>query len=111
MEEYKSQQQAWQAHQNHEGPAVPEPTVPKPVDFLYDAGSTTGLGQLMADSGGVAVWLKHEARKLLRKLMDGTTIGSFDELNQIAEHAYYRNSPVNHSSKSLGSTNKLPDFS
>ena len=37
------------------GAQPPEPTLPKPIDFLYDAGSTTGLGQLMADSGGIAM--------------------------------------------------------
>ena len=69
------------------------------VDILYDAGGTTGLGQLMNDTDGRAVWLKHEARKLVRKLSEGGTIGSFDEINQITEHAYYRNAPVNNASK------------
>ena len=54
---------------------------------------------MMKSTGGKAVWLKHEARKLLKKLMEGTSIGSFDELNQIAEHAYYRNAPANENSK------------
>lgn len=98
MAEHAAAKAAWEATKDEDG-AGDEPARPKPVDVLYDAGSTTGLGQLMAESGGVAIWLKHEARKLVRKLMDGTTIGSFDELNQIAEHAYYRNSPVNNSSK------------
>ena len=31
--------------------------------------------------------------------MEGTSTGSFDELNQIAEHAYYRNAPANDNSK------------
>ena len=72
---------------------------PIEVDELYDAGSTVGLGQMMKGTDGKAVRLKHEARKLLKKLMEGTTIGSFDELNQIAEHAYYRNAPANENSK------------
>ena len=76
-----------------------KPTQPKEVDTLYDAGSTTGLGQLMNETEGRAVWLKHEARKLIKKLAEGGTIGSFDEINQIIEHAYYRSSPVNNNSK------------
>ena len=65
-----------------------KPTQPKEVDTLYDAGSTTGLGQLMNETEGRAVWLKHEARKLIKKLAEGGTIGSFDEINHIIEHAY-----------------------
>lgn len=53
----------------------------------------------MKSTTGRVVWLKHEARKLLKELMEGATIGSSDELNQIAEHAYYRNSPANDNSK------------
>ncbi len=45
------------------------------------------------------MWLKHEARKLLRKLFEGGPSVSFDEINQVAEHAYYRNSPANENSK------------
>ena len=87
-----------------EGPSPPdrpleEPKAPKEVDELYDAGTTVGLGQMMKATGGRAVWLKHETRKLLRRLMEGGSIGSFDELNQVAEHAYYRNSPANENSK------------
>ena len=82
-----------------QGVKLEKPTEPKEVDTLYDAGSTTGLGQLMNETEGRAVWLKHEARKLIKKLAEGGTIGSFDEINQIIEHAYYRNSPVNNNSK------------
>ena len=53
----------------------------------------------MNETEGRAVWLKHEARKLIKKLAEDGTIGSFDEINQIIEHAYYRNSPVNNNSK------------
>jgi hypothetical protein len=81
------------------GEPLEEPTKPTQVDELYDGGTTLGLGQLMADSQGRAFWLKHEARKLIKKLMDGQTVGSFDELNQVAEHAYFRNSPLNNQSK------------
>lgn len=80
-------------------PPVMEPKEPVHIDEVYDAGSTLGLGQMMKSTEGRAVWLKHEARKLIKKLMEGNTIGSFDELNQIAEHAYYRNSPANNNSK------------
>ena len=82
-----------------QGVKLEKPTLPKEVDTLYDAGNTTGLGQLMNETEGRAVWLKHEARKLIKKLAEGGTIGSFDEINQIIEHAYYRNSPVNNNSK------------
>ena len=73
--------------------------MPKEIDELYDAGSTVGLGQMMKTTAGRAVWLKHEARKLLKKLLEGGPSGSFDEINQVAEHAYYRNSPANDNSK------------
>ena len=82
-----------------QGVPIKEPVMPKEVDARYDAGSTTGLGQLLNDTDGRAVWLKHETRKLVKKLCEGTTIGSFDEINQIMEHAYYRNAPVNSASK------------
>ena len=87
-----------------EGAAQPppkpvEPKKPKEVDEIYDAGSTIGLGQMMKNTSGRAVWLKHEARKLIKKLMEGGPSGSFDEINQLAEHAYYRNSPANDNSK------------
>ena len=82
-----------------QAPPPEEPTKPKKVDELYDAGSTVGLGQMMKTTSGRAVWLKHEARKLLKKLLEGGPSGSFDEINQVAEHAYYRNSPANENSK------------
>ena len=49
------------------GPKVSKPKEPKEVDELYDAGSMVGLGQMMKATEGRAVWLKHEARKLLKK--------------------------------------------
>ncbi len=85
-----------------EGAAQPphkEPKKPKEVDELYDAGSTVGLGQMMKTTSGRAEWLKHEARKLLKKLLEGGANGSFDEVNQVAEYAYCRNSPANDNSK------------
>ena len=100
MDLHKTQVTAFSlAEQDEAAPPMVEPQKPKEVDELYDAGSTVGLGQMMKATSGRAVWLKHEARKLLKKLMEGTTIGSFDEINQIAEHAYYRNSPANDNSK------------
>ena len=55
---------------------------------------------MMKSTSGRAVWLKHEARKLLKKLFEGGgPSGSFDDINQVAEHAYYRNSPANENSK------------
>ena len=101
MEVYNDAHNRWQVwvDEGRPGTALREPKEPAESDELYDAGTTLGLGQMMKSSEGKAVWLKHEARKLIQKLMEGNSIGSFDEVNQIAEHAYYRNSPVNNNSK------------
>ena len=75
-----------------------EPQKTKEIDETYDAGSTVGPGQMMRSTSGRAVWLEHEARKLLKNLMQGGASGSFDEINQ-AGNAYHRNSPANDNSK------------
>ena len=98
LKQKTAEYEQWVSAGQH-GVQLEKPIEPKEVDILYDAGSTTGLGQQKNDSGGRAVWLKHETRKMIKKLADGGTIGSFDEINQIIEHAYYRNAPVNNNSK------------
>eukprot|EP00959_Pyramimonas_sp_CCMP1952_P344034 7205902-Pyramimonas_sp.AAC.1 len=78
LKEYNELQEQREADPNGAAGQLPppeEPTKPKKVDELYDAGSTIGLGQMMKTTSGRAVWLKHEARKLLKKLLEGGPSG------------------------------------
>jgi hypothetical protein len=83
-----------------EGQSPPVLPGPKPEwEVLYDKGSIVGLGVQIKDNDGRAYLIKHEGKQWLIQLLSGGPAGSMDDLNAIAEHAFFKNAPANKDSK------------
>ena len=79
-----------------------EPVIPcdkSSLEELYDGGSILGLGMQMSENHGRALWLKHEAKDLLSKLLEGGPAGSLEDINGLSEHAFFKNAPLTASSR------------
>jgi hypothetical protein len=98
MESHESEFEAWTASGEQGGP-VTEPSPAPSWENLYDSGSMVGLGIQMRDHDGSAFLIKHEGRSWLANLLTGGCAGSMDDLNALAEHAFYKNAPSNKESR------------
>ncbi|CAK0865173.1 unnamed protein product [Prorocentrum cordatum] len=102
LEEWKDRKDAydeWKANGRDPSEAVPEPGPEPAWEKLYDSGSMVGLGVQMKGNDGVAFLIEHEGGKWLNKLLEGGVAGSVGDLNQIAEHAFFKNAPSNKESR------------
>lgn len=54
-----------------------------------------GLGQHMYQQDGCAILALHEGRTFLQQTFDGGPGGGIEELNMVAEHDVFKNSPAN----------------
>ena len=93
----KNEQKTWQdLPKDTRGPEPPAPGKEPNMDPLYVKGSTSGMGQLMSEerNEGRCMLILHEGRFFFIKLMEGGPTGSMDDINDISEHAFFKNSPL-----------------